>query len=120
MDPDSAAGDADSLQGGLSVPAAPLEQLLVDAVTQQQGWLRVYGRPNPNPPGAAAAPGASWRLTSSSWTEFVVSASSAREAATNTSLGNFLGARWVRGLVGSWVGVGAWGKCLKLLSSVNR
>ena len=37
-------GDVDSLHGGLSLLAPLLEQLLVDAVTQQQGWLRVYGK----------------------------------------------------------------------------
>ncbi|CAF89908.1 unnamed protein product [Tetraodon nigroviridis] len=41
MDSDSAAGDVDS-HGGASLLAPPLERLLGDAVTQQQGWLRVY------------------------------------------------------------------------------
>lgn len=44
MDSDSVAGDVDSLHGGLSLLAPLLEQLLVDAVTQQQGWLQVYGK----------------------------------------------------------------------------
>lgn len=44
MDSDSVAGDVDSLHGGLSLLAPLVEQLLVDAVTQQQGWLRVYGK----------------------------------------------------------------------------
>lgn len=44
MDSDSVAGDVDSVHGGPSRLAPPVEQLLVDAVTQQQGWLRVYGK----------------------------------------------------------------------------
>lgn len=43
MDSDSVSGDVDSVPGGLDLPG-PLVEQLVDAVTQQQGWLRVYGK----------------------------------------------------------------------------
>lgn len=40
MDTDSVAGDVDSLHGGLLDPL--VDRILVDAVSQLQGWLRVY------------------------------------------------------------------------------
>lgn len=42
MDPDS--GDVDSLHGGLSLLEPLVDRILVDTVSQQQGWLRVYGK----------------------------------------------------------------------------
>uniref|UniRef100_A0A674NXE3 RAS protein activator like 2 n=1 Tax=Takifugu rubripes TaxID=31033 RepID=A0A674NXE3_TAKRU len=42
MDSDSVSGDVDSVHGGRNLLGPLVEQLLVDAVTQQQGWLRVY------------------------------------------------------------------------------
>uniref|UniRef100_A0A7N6B7W5 RAS protein activator like 2 n=1 Tax=Anabas testudineus TaxID=64144 RepID=A0A7N6B7W5_ANATE len=42
MDSDSAAGDVESLRGGLSLMEPLLDRILVDTVSQQQGWLRVY------------------------------------------------------------------------------
>lgn len=44
MDSESVSGDVDSLPGGLNLLGPLVEQLLVDAVTHQQGWLRVYGK----------------------------------------------------------------------------
>lgn len=44
MDSESLSGDVDSLHGGLNLLGPLVEQLLVDAVTHQQGWLRVYGK----------------------------------------------------------------------------
>lgn len=46
MDSDSAAGDVESLRGGLSLMEPLLDRILVDTVSQQQGWLRVYGKRN--------------------------------------------------------------------------
>lgn len=41
METDSVSGDVESLHGGLD----PLvDRILVDTVSQQQGWLRVYGK----------------------------------------------------------------------------
>ncbi|XP_013882891.1 ras GTPase-activating protein nGAP [Austrofundulus limnaeus] len=43
MEPDlGPAGDVDSLHGGLSLLDPLLDRILVDTVSQQQGWLRVY------------------------------------------------------------------------------
>lgn len=42
METDSLAGDVDSLHGGLLDPL--VDRILVDTVSQQQGWLRVYGK----------------------------------------------------------------------------
>lgn len=44
MDSDSVSGDVDSVHGGRNLLGPLVEQLLVDGVTQQQGWLRVYGK----------------------------------------------------------------------------
>lgn len=38
------AGDVDSLHGGMSVLDPLVDQILVDTVSQQQGWLRVHGK----------------------------------------------------------------------------
>ncbi|CAJ1073092.1 ras GTPase-activating protein nGAP isoform X6 [Xyrichtys novacula] len=42
METDSAAGDVESLHGGLSLLDPLVDRILVDTVSQQQGWLRVY------------------------------------------------------------------------------
>lgn len=43
MEPDlGPAADLDSLHGGLLDPL--VDRILVDTVSQQQGWLRVYGK----------------------------------------------------------------------------
>uniref|UniRef100_A0A7N8WQK5 RAS protein activator like 2 n=1 Tax=Mastacembelus armatus TaxID=205130 RepID=A0A7N8WQK5_9TELE len=42
METDSVAGDVESLQGGLSLLDPLVDRILGDAVSQQQGWLRVY------------------------------------------------------------------------------
>nr|XP_020513880.1 ras/Rap GTPase-activating protein SynGAP-like isoform X2 [Labrus bergylta] len=42
METDSAAGDVESLRGGLSLLDPLVDRILVDTVSQQQGWLRVY------------------------------------------------------------------------------
>ncbi|CAL8277562.1 unnamed protein product [Lota lota] len=42
METDSAAGDVDSVHGGLSSVDPLVERILEDTVCQQQGWLRVY------------------------------------------------------------------------------
>ncbi|KAM8849895.1 ras GTPase-activating protein nGAP isoform 4-T4 [Spinachia spinachia] len=42
METDSVAGDVDSPGGGRSLPEPRLDRILVDTVSQQQGWLRVY------------------------------------------------------------------------------
>lgn len=44
METDSVAGDVDSLHGGLSLLEPLVDRILVDTVSQQQGWLRVYGK----------------------------------------------------------------------------
>lgn len=44
MDTGSLAGDVDSLAGGLSLLEPLLERILADSVSQQHGWLRVYGK----------------------------------------------------------------------------
>lgn len=44
METDSVAGDVDSLQSGLSLLDPLVDRILVDTVSQQQGWLRVYGK----------------------------------------------------------------------------
>lgn len=44
METDSVAGDVDSLHGGLSLLDPLVDRILVDTVSQQQGWLRVYGK----------------------------------------------------------------------------
>lgn len=44
METDSVAGDVDSLHGGLSLLDPLMDRILVDTVSQQQGWLRVYGK----------------------------------------------------------------------------
>ena len=44
METDSAAGDVDSVHGGLSSVDPLVERILEDTVCQQQGWLRVYGK----------------------------------------------------------------------------
>lgn len=41
---DSEAADVESLRGGLSLVDPLLDQILGDAATQLQGWLRVYGK----------------------------------------------------------------------------
>lgn len=46
MDTDSVSGDVDSLHGGLSLLDPLLDRILVDTVSQLQGWLRVYGKDN--------------------------------------------------------------------------
>ncbi|MEQ2242625.1 hypothetical protein ILYODFUR_037809 [Ilyodon furcidens] len=46
MEPDSVPGDLDSLQGGLSLLDPLVDRILGDSVSQQQGWLRVYGKEN--------------------------------------------------------------------------
>ncbi|MEQ2180440.1 hypothetical protein GOODEAATRI_001220 [Goodea atripinnis] len=46
MEPDSVPGDMDSLQGGLSLLDPLVDRILGDSVSQQQGWLRVYGKEN--------------------------------------------------------------------------
>lgn len=43
METDSAIGDVDSLHGGLLSLDPLLDQILVDSLCQQQGWVRVYG-----------------------------------------------------------------------------
>lgn len=85
MDTDSLGGDVESVHSGPSLRGPLVEQLLVDAVTQQQGWLRVYGKGTERA-GGLHGPGArgqergevmaaaQLRLASSSWTEFDVSA----------------------------------------------
>lgn len=51
METDSVSGDVESLQGGLSLLDPLVDRILVDTVSQQQGWLRVYGKKNTqNPP----------------------------------------------------------------------
>uniref|UniRef100_UPI003AAF3305 ras GTPase-activating protein nGAP isoform X3 n=1 Tax=Centroberyx gerrardi TaxID=166262 RepID=UPI003AAF3305 len=42
METDSVAGDVESLHGGLSCLDPLLDRILVDTLSQQQGWLRVY------------------------------------------------------------------------------
>uniref|UniRef100_A0AAX7VWZ0 RAS protein activator like 2 n=1 Tax=Astatotilapia calliptera TaxID=8154 RepID=A0AAX7VWZ0_ASTCA len=42
METDSLPGDVDSLRGGLSLLDPLVDRILGDAVSQQQGWLRVY------------------------------------------------------------------------------
>ncbi|XP_072219448.1 ras GTPase-activating protein nGAP isoform X4 [Leuresthes tenuis] len=42
MDSDSVAGDVESLHGGLSLLDPLVDRILVDTVSQLQGWLRVY------------------------------------------------------------------------------
>lgn len=37
-------GDVDSLPGGLCLLDPLVDRILVDTVSQQQGWLRVYGK----------------------------------------------------------------------------
>ncbi|CAL8368203.1 unnamed protein product [Boreogadus saida] len=44
METHSAAGDVDSVHGGLSSVDPLVERILEDTVCQQQGWLRVYGK----------------------------------------------------------------------------
>ncbi|TDH06383.1 hypothetical protein EPR50_G00132670 [Perca flavescens] len=45
METDSVAlGDVESLHGGLSLLDPLVDRILVDTVSQQQGWLRVYGK----------------------------------------------------------------------------
>lgn len=44
METDSVAGDVESLHGGLSCLDPLVDRILVDTVSQQQGWLRVYGK----------------------------------------------------------------------------
>lgn len=44
MDVDSLAGDVDSVAGGLSLLEPLLERVLADSVSQQHGWLRVFGK----------------------------------------------------------------------------
>lgn len=44
METDSVAGDVDSVHGGLSLLDPLVDRILVDTVSQQQGWLRVYGK----------------------------------------------------------------------------
>lgn len=44
METDSVAGDVGSLHDGLSLLDPLVDQILVDTVSQQQGWLRVYGK----------------------------------------------------------------------------
>lgn len=39
-------GDVESLHGGLSLLDPLVDRILVDTVSQQQGWLRVYGKKN--------------------------------------------------------------------------
>lgn len=46
METDSLPGDVDSLRGGLSLLDPLVDRILGDAVSQQQGWLRVYGKKN--------------------------------------------------------------------------
>ncbi|KAK5608356.1 hypothetical protein CRENBAI_026877 [Crenichthys baileyi] len=46
MEPDSVPGELDSLQGGLSLLDPLVDRILGDSVSQQQGWLRVYGKEN--------------------------------------------------------------------------
>lgn len=43
MDTDSGAGDVDCQGGGLSLLESRVDRILMDTVSQQQGWLRVYG-----------------------------------------------------------------------------
>lgn len=40
------AGDVESLHGGLSLLDPLVDRILVDTMSQQQGWLRVYGKKN--------------------------------------------------------------------------
>ncbi|XP_040001548.1 ras GTPase-activating protein nGAP isoform X3 [Xiphias gladius] len=42
METDSVAGDVESLHGGLSLLDPLVDRILVDTMSQQQGWLRVY------------------------------------------------------------------------------
>lgn len=51
METDSVAGDVDCVHAGPS----PLDPL-VDAVSQQQGWLRVYGKTGSGSPGVSPLP----------------------------------------------------------------
>ncbi|KAJ3595253.1 hypothetical protein NHX12_004557, partial [Muraenolepis orangiensis] len=44
METDSASGDVESPHGGLGPGEPSVERILEDAVGQQQGWLRVYGK----------------------------------------------------------------------------
>lgn len=44
METDSLPGDVESLRGGLSLLDPLVDRILGDAVSQQQGWLRVYGK----------------------------------------------------------------------------
>lgn len=44
METDSVSGDVESLHGGLSLLDPLVDRILVDTVSQQQGWLRVYGK----------------------------------------------------------------------------
>uniref|UniRef100_A0A3P9Q358 RAS protein activator like 2 n=1 Tax=Poecilia reticulata TaxID=8081 RepID=A0A3P9Q358_POERE len=55
MEPDSVPADLDSLQGGLGLLDPLVDRILGDSVSQQQGWLRVYGKQNS--PGGRPVPG---------------------------------------------------------------
>lgn len=57
METDSLPGDVDSLRGGLSLLDPLVDRILGDAVSQQQGWLRVYGKKNTLGGGAGPRPG---------------------------------------------------------------
>lgn len=46
MEPDSVPADPDSLQGGPGLLDPLVDRILGDSVSQQQGWLRVYGKQN--------------------------------------------------------------------------
>lgn len=56
METDSLPGDVDSLRGGLSLLDPLVDRILGDAVSQQQGWLRVYGKKNTLGGGGGAGP----------------------------------------------------------------
>lgn len=72
METDSLPGDVDSLRGGLSLLDPLVDRILGDAVSQQQGWLRVYGKKHtlmgggggvlvPVPAGRVSGPGSAGR-----------------------------------------------------------
>lgn len=44
MDTDSVGADVDSVRDGLSLLDPLVDRILVDAMAQLQGWLRIYGK----------------------------------------------------------------------------
>ncbi|CAB1416628.1 unnamed protein product [Pleuronectes platessa] len=51
METDSVLGDVEPVLGGLSLLDPLVDRILADMVSQQQGWLRVYGKRSARGPG---------------------------------------------------------------------